>query len=91
MECQAVVIIVPLFVDSAGLPDFGWMDSAAEAVAQALTPDTLVVYENDPPCRYDRAAFFCRCWKRVRPPRQLEISSLRSARSGYLPVESSQT
>jgi UDP-N-acetyl-D-mannosaminuronate dehydrogenase len=27
---DAVVVVVPLFVDGAGLPDFGWMDSATK-------------------------------------------------------------
>ena len=28
---DAVVVVVPLFVDAEGIPDFGWMDSATRA------------------------------------------------------------
>ncbi len=48
-ECEAVVIVVPLFVDAAGVPDFAWMDSATEAVAAGLRPGTLVSYETTLP------------------------------------------
>ena len=56
-NAEAVIIVVPLFVDSAGTPDFGWMDSATEAVAQALTPETLVVYETTLPVGTTRQRF----------------------------------
>jgi nucleotide sugar dehydrogenase len=46
---EAVVIVVPLFVDADGTPDFGWMDSATEAVARGLKPGTLVSYETTLP------------------------------------------
>ncbi|GAB3648815.1 nucleotide sugar dehydrogenase [Glycomyces tarimensis] len=48
-ESEAVVIVVPLFVDAAGVPDFGWMDNATEAVAAGLRPGTLVSYETTLP------------------------------------------
>jgi nucleotide sugar dehydrogenase len=44
-----VVVVVPLFVDDAGAPDFGWMDAATEAIAAHLTPGTTVVYETTLP------------------------------------------
>ncbi|AXH95346.1 nucleotide sugar dehydrogenase [Ornithinimicrobium avium] len=47
---DAVVIVVPLFVDEAsGRPDFGWMDGATASLAQHLTPGTLVSYETTLP------------------------------------------
>ncbi|MFV2173027.1 nucleotide sugar dehydrogenase [Actinomadura sp. LOL_016] len=48
-ECEAVVVVVPLFVDEAGVPDFGWMDAATRAVAAGLRPGTLVSYETTLP------------------------------------------
>ncbi|THV31980.1 nucleotide sugar dehydrogenase [Glycomyces paridis] len=48
-EAEAVVIVVPLFVDAEGVPDFGWMDAATEAVAKGLRPGTLVSYETTLP------------------------------------------
>ena len=46
---DAVVVVVPLFVDDDGRPDFGWMDSATADVAANLTADTLVNYETTLP------------------------------------------
>jgi UDP-N-acetyl-D-glucosamine dehydrogenase len=47
---DAVVLVVPLFVDEAtGAPDFGWMDAATRSLAQHLTPGTLVSYETTLP------------------------------------------
>src|SRR5690606_38082918 len=48
-ESEAVVVVVPLFVDAEGVPDFGWMDSATEAIAAGLQPGTLVSYETTLP------------------------------------------
>jgi nucleotide sugar dehydrogenase len=48
-DADAIVIVVPLFVDEAGRPDFGWMDSASHDIGKHLTPDTLVVYETTLP------------------------------------------
>ncbi|MCD0484711.1 nucleotide sugar dehydrogenase [Streptacidiphilus sp. ASG 303] len=48
-EAEAVVVVVPLFVDAAGEPDFGWMDEATCAVAAGLRPGTLVSYETTLP------------------------------------------
>lgn len=48
-ESEAVVIVVPLFVDADGTPDFGWMDAATKAVAAGLRPGTLVSYETTLP------------------------------------------
>lgn len=47
---DAVVLVVPLFVDEAtAQPDFGWMDAATEELARHLTPGTLVSYETTLP------------------------------------------
>lgn len=47
---DAVVLVVPLFVnDETWEPDFGWMDAATEALAEHLTPGTLVSYETTLP------------------------------------------
>ncbi|GAA1160657.1 nucleotide sugar dehydrogenase [Ornithinicoccus hortensis] len=47
---DAVVLVVPLFVDEeTGAPDFGWMDEATQSLAAHLTPGTLVSYETTLP------------------------------------------
>ena len=49
-QADAVVIVVPLFVDEAtGEPDFDWMDSATRSLAGHLSPGTLVSYETTLP------------------------------------------
>ncbi|KAB1640831.1 nucleotide sugar dehydrogenase [Gulosibacter chungangensis] len=46
---DAIVLVVPLFVDQDAKPDFGWMDAATKELAQHLTPGTLVSYETTLP------------------------------------------
>lgn len=47
---DAVVVVVPLFVDEESWePDFTWMDSATSALAEHLTPGTLISYETTLP------------------------------------------
>ena len=47
---DAVVVVVPLFVDDATWePDFGWMDDATRSLAAHLTRGTLVSYETTLP------------------------------------------
>lgn len=46
---DAVVVVVPLFVDGDGVPDFGWMDSATRDIASHLSVGTLVSYETTLP------------------------------------------
>lgn len=47
---DAIVIVVPLFVDDASWkPDFGWMDAATRSFAEHMTPGTLVSYETTLP------------------------------------------
>jgi nucleotide sugar dehydrogenase len=56
-ESDAVVIVVPLFVDADGVPDFGWMDAATRDVARGLQPGTLVSYETTLPVGTTRNRF----------------------------------
>ncbi|MGJ7442414.1 nucleotide sugar dehydrogenase [Aquipuribacter sp. MA13-6] len=46
---DAVVVVVPLFVDSDGTPEFSLMDGATRSIAQHLTAGTLVSYETTLP------------------------------------------
>lgn len=48
-DADAVVLVVPLFVDAEAKPDFGWMDAATAELARHLTPGTLVSYETTLP------------------------------------------
>lgn len=48
-SADAVVMVVPLFVDEGGSPDFAWMDAATTSLAEQLTPGTLVSYETTLP------------------------------------------
>lgn len=54
---EAVVIVVPLFVDIDGVPDFGWMDDATGNVGRGLRPGTLVSYETTLPVGTTRTRF----------------------------------
>jgi nucleotide sugar dehydrogenase len=54
---DAVVIVVPLFVDGDGVPDFGWMDSATRDVANGLRKGALVSYETTLPVGTTRNRF----------------------------------
>lgn len=56
-ESDAVVIVVPLFVDDEARPDFGWMDDATKAVGAGLTAGTLVSYETTLPVGTTRTRF----------------------------------
>jgi len=54
---EAVVVVVPLFVDGTGLPDFAWLDSATADIARGLRPGTLVAYETTLPVGTTRRRF----------------------------------
>ncbi|HEX7404370.1 MAG TPA: nucleotide sugar dehydrogenase [Candidatus Nanopelagicaceae bacterium] len=56
-QSDAVVVVVPLFVDEAGVPDFGWMDAATKAIGNGLKPGTLVSYETTLPVGTTRTRF----------------------------------
>ncbi len=73
---DAVVVVVPLFVDEAtGKPDFGWMDAATASLAEHLTPGTLVAYETTLPVGTTRNR-----WK----PMIEEISGLKEGSDFHL-------
>lgn len=72
---DAVVVVVPLFVDDEARPDFGWMDSATDDIARGLRPGTLVVYETTLPVGTTRTR-----WK----PRLEEGSGLVEGRDFHL-------
>ena len=50
-QSHTVVVVVPLFVDAEARPDFGWMDSATEAIGRGLQAGngTLICYETTLP------------------------------------------
>lgn len=56
-QSDVVVLVVPLFVDSGGVPDFRWMDAATSDVARGLRPGTLVSYETTLPVGTTRSRF----------------------------------
>lgn len=56
-QSQAVVVVVPLFVDAEGVPDFGWMDAATQKIGEGLKPGTLVAYETTLPVGTTRNRF----------------------------------
>jgi len=48
-QSEAVVVVVPLFVNAAGEPDFGWMDAATQDIGRGLQPGSLVSFETTLP------------------------------------------
>jgi nucleotide sugar dehydrogenase len=56
-KSDAVVVVVPLFVDEEGVPDFGWMDAATQEIGAGLKPGTLVSYETTLPVGTTRNRF----------------------------------
>ena len=56
-QSDAVVVVVPLFVNEEGVPDFGWMDAATEAIGKGLKKGTLVSYETTLPVGTTRNRF----------------------------------
>ncbi|TRW47654.1 nucleotide sugar dehydrogenase [Georgenia yuyongxinii] len=73
---DAVVVVVPLFVDDATWePDFAWMDAATRSLAAHLTPGTLISYETTLPVGTTRSR-----WK----PLIEELSGLREGEDFHL-------
>ena len=72
---EAVVVVVPLFVDAEGVPDFGWMDDATREIGTALTVGTLVSYETTLPVGTTRSRF---------GPMLEQLSGLRCGEDFYL-------
>lgn len=56
-QSEAVVVVVPLFVDAEGTPDFKWMDAATANIGKGLKPGTLVSYETTLPVGTTRNRF----------------------------------
>lgn len=56
-QSDVVVVVVPLFVDGDGIPDFGWMDSATDSIGRGLKAGTLVSYETTLPVGTTRTRF----------------------------------
>ena len=54
---QTVVVVVPLLVDDAGVPDFRSLDAATADIARGLTDSTLVIYETTLPVTTTRRRF----------------------------------
>jgi len=54
---QTVVVVVPLLVDDAGVPDFRSLDAATADIARGLTESTLVIYETTLPVTTTRRRF----------------------------------
>lgn len=48
-DADAIVVVVPLYVDGDARPDFTWLDDATRSIGQYLTPGTLVSYETTLP------------------------------------------
>jgi len=74
-QSEAVVVVVPLFVNKEGEPDFGWMDSATRDIARGLKPGTLVSFETTLPVGTTRTR-----WK----PLLEEVSGLVEGRDFHL-------
>lgn len=72
---DAIVIVVPLFVDENAVPDFGWMDAATRSLAEHLTPGTLVAFETTLPVGTTRNR-----WK----PLIEEVSGLQEGKDFHL-------
>jgi len=72
---DAVVLVVPLFVDDEARPDFVWMDAATRSLGEHLTPGTLVSYETTLPVGTTRTR-----WK----PLLEEVSGLKEGEDFHL-------
>ena len=56
-QSDAVVVVVPLFVDEHGNPDFYQLDVATKAIGDGIKPGTLVSYETTLPVGTTRTRF----------------------------------
>lgn len=54
---EVVVVVVPLFVNREGTPDFSHLDAATQDIGLGLQPGTLVSYETTLPVGTTRARF----------------------------------
>ena len=81
-QSEAVVVVVPLFVDEESRPDFAWMDAATEAIAAGLQPGTLVSYETTLPVGTTRTRYAPMLEAGLRAGRRPRTSTWCSPRSG---------
>lgn len=56
-QSEAVVVVVPLFVDEESRPDFAWMDAATQAIGEGLQQGALVSYETTLPVGTTRTRY----------------------------------
>ena len=56
-QSKFVVVLVPVYVDHEGVPDFGVIDSVTESIGNSITPGTLVSYETTLPIGTTRNRF----------------------------------
>ena len=56
-QAEAVVVVVPLFVDGTNEPDFGWLDAATEDIGRGLQTGTLISFETTLPVGTTRRRF----------------------------------
>jgi nucleotide sugar dehydrogenase len=56
-EADVVVVVVPLFVNARGEPDFSSMDAATAAIGRGLKPGALISYETTLPIGTTRQRF----------------------------------
>ncbi len=54
---EVVVVVVPLVVDDAAVPDFSAIDAATESIGRGIQPGTLVIYETTLPVGTTRSRF----------------------------------
>ena len=88
---DAVVVVVPLFVDAEGVPDFGWMDAATADIAAGLQPGHPRVLRDDAAGRHHPQPARRRCWRRRRPARRAATSRRLQPGAGARPAGSSPT
>jgi len=56
-QSEVIVVVVPLIVDSQGVPDFASIDMATTQIGQYAKPGTLVIYETTLPLGTTRTRF----------------------------------
>ncbi len=54
---DAVIVVVPVAIDAAGIPDFQYMDRAVAEIGEAVQPGTVVSFETTVPMGTTRSRF----------------------------------
>lgn len=72
---NVIVVVVPLYTNEFGKPDFGWLDSATRSIATYLSRGTVIIYETTLPVGTTRDR-----WK----PMLEELSGLEEGRDFHL-------